>query len=65
MMLLQEEVERHNKRLAEAEAAQEARKKPQEEKAAPRGNLGEGLVIDEWVRVTVIQSTWTILFAPS
>ncbi|CAM6113813.1 unnamed protein product [Calypogeia fissa] len=43
-----EEVERHNKRLAEAEAEQEARKKPQEEKAAPRGNLGDGLVIDEW-----------------
>lgn len=47
----QDEVERHNKRLAEAEAAQEARKKPQEEKAAPAGNLGEGLVIDEWVSV--------------
>ncbi|BBN05905.1 hypothetical protein MPTK1_3g16880 [Marchantia polymorpha subsp. ruderalis] len=42
-----EEVEKHQKRLAEAEAAQEARKKPQEEKA-PRNPMKEGLVIDEW-----------------
>jgi len=36
------------RQLAEAEAALEARKKPQEE-TGPRV-AGEGLVIDEWVR---------------
>ncbi|XP_002960685.2 vesicle-associated protein 4-2 [Selaginella moellendorffii] len=41
------ELERLRKRLAEAEAAQEARKKPCEEKN-PKGAVVEGLVIDEW-----------------
>jgi hypothetical protein len=36
------------RQLAEAEAALEARKKPPED-SAPR-IVGEGLVIDEWVR---------------
>jgi hypothetical protein len=48
---LQEELERLQKRLAEAEAAEAARKKPKEEKI-PKGTLVvEGLVIDEWVGV--------------
>jgi len=43
-----EELERLQKRLAEAEAAEAARKKPKEEKI-PKGTLVvEGLVIDEW-----------------
>jgi hypothetical protein len=48
---LQEELERLQKRLAEAEAAEAAHKKPKEEKI-PKGTLVvEGLVIDEWVGV--------------
>ncbi|KAH9530935.1 hypothetical protein CY35_19G010200 [Sphagnum magellanicum] len=43
-----EELENLQKRLAEAEAAEAARKKPKEEKI-PKGTLVvEGLVIDEW-----------------
>jgi hypothetical protein len=38
------------RQLAEAEAALEARKKPPED-AGPR-IVGEGLVIDEWVRLS-------------
>jgi hypothetical protein len=50
---LQEELENLQKRLAEAEAAEAARKKPKEEKI-PKGTLVvEGLVIDEWVSVFV------------
>ncbi|KAJ7549621.1 hypothetical protein O6H91_07G060600 [Diphasiastrum complanatum] len=41
------EMEKLQKRLAEAEAAQAARKKPIEEKS-PKGGFVEGLVIDEW-----------------
>jgi hypothetical protein len=45
----QEELERLQKRLAEAEAAEAAHKKPKEDKI-PKGTLVvEGLVIDEWV----------------
>jgi hypothetical protein len=52
---LQEELENLQKRLAEAEAAEAARKKPKEEKI-PKGTLVvEGLVIDEWVSVFCIQ----------
>jgi hypothetical protein len=44
----QEELERLQKRLAEAEAAEAAHKKPKEDKI-PKGTLVvEGLVIDEW-----------------
>jgi hypothetical protein len=44
-----EELERLQKRLAEAEAAEAAHKKPKEDKI-PKGTLVvEGLVIDEWV----------------
>jgi hypothetical protein len=39
------------RQLAEAEAALEARKKPPEENG-PR-IVGEGLVIDEWVRLVL------------
>jgi hypothetical protein len=43
-----EELERLQKRLAEAEAAEAAHKKPKEDKI-PKGTLVvEGLVIDEW-----------------
>lgn len=59
------------RQLAEAEAALEARKKPQEE-TGPR-IAGEGLVIDEWVRYTFhkfsslfdlsLYSNWTISFS--
>lgn len=41
-------LEKLRRQLAEAEAALESRKKPPEE-AGPR-IVGEGLVIDEWVR---------------
>lgn len=41
-------MEKLKRQLAEAEAALDSRKKPQEE-AGPR-IVGEGLVIDEWVR---------------
>jgi hypothetical protein len=48
-----EELENLQKRLAEAEAAEAARKKPKEEKI-PKGTLVvEGLVIDEWVSAFV------------
>lgn len=41
-------MEKLKRQLAEAEAALEARKKPPED-TGPR-IVGEGLVIDEWVR---------------
>lgn len=43
-------LEKLKRQLAEAEAAVEARKKPPPE-IGPRV-IGEGLVIDEWVRVS-------------
>lgn len=45
-------MEKLKRQLAEAEAAVEARKKPPPE-TGPRG-IGEGLVIDEWVRTSNI-----------
>ena len=42
------QLDRLKRQLAEAEAALEARKKPPED-TSPR-IVGEGLVIDEWVR---------------
>ena len=46
-----QEIEKLKKRLAEAEAAQQARKKPPEEKVQ-RIPIIPGGGLDEWVRVT-------------
>jgi hypothetical protein len=43
-----EELERLQKRLAEAEADETARRKPTDDKATKGTMVGEGLVIDEW-----------------
>ena len=45
------QLDRLKRQLAEAEAALEARKKPPED-TSPR-IVGEGLVIDEWVRTVL------------
>jgi hypothetical protein len=45
------QMDKLKRQLAEAEAALEARKKPPEENG-PR-IVGEGLVIDEWVRLVL------------
>lgn len=42
-------LEKLKRQLAEAEAALELRKKPPPPETGPRGPVGEGLVIDEWV----------------
>lgn len=46
---IQEELERLQKRLAEAEADETARRKPTDDKATKGTMVVEGLVIDEWV----------------
>ena len=46
---IQEELERLQKRLAEAEADEAARRKPTDDKATKGTMVVEGLVIDEWV----------------
>ena len=53
-LLLKKALEKLKRQLAEADAAVEERKKPPEE-TGPK-MIGEGLVIDEWVRVTLLPS---------
>ena len=49
--LFPKQLEKLNTQLAEAEAALEARKKPPEENGPKI--VGEGLVIDEWVCISL------------
>ena len=51
-ILVSQALEKLKRQLAEAEAALEVRKKPPPAESAPRV-VGEGLVIDEWVRCQV------------
>lgn len=51
-ILVSQALEKLKQQLAEAEAALEVRKKPPPAESGPRV-VGEGLVIDEWVRCQV------------
>ena len=55
---IQEELERLQKRLAEAEADEAARRKPTDDKATKGTMVVEGLVIDEWVWCCDFCKTW-------
>jgi hypothetical protein len=54
-----QQMDKLKRQLAEAEAALEARKKPPEDNG-PR-IVGEGLVIDEWVRLWLCSYKWQCL----
>lgn len=54
-----QQMDKLKRQLAEAEAALEARKKPPEDNG-PR-IVGEGLVIDEWVRLWLCSYQWQCL----